>query len=40
MVESLSVAEAEFPLIADASKDAVITIDEHSKVLFANSALI
>ena len=38
-VESLSDADAEFRLIADASRDVVITIDEQSKVLFANSAL-
>jgi PAS domain S-box-containing protein len=39
MVESLSDAEAEFRLIADASRDVVITIDEQSKVLFANAAI-
>jgi PAS domain S-box-containing protein len=39
MVESLSVAEVEFRLIADASRDVVITIDDQSKVLFASSAL-
>lgn len=39
MVESLSSVDAEFRLIADAVKDAVITIDEHSKILFANSAI-
>jgi PAS domain S-box-containing protein len=39
MVESLSGAEAEFRLIADASRDVVITIDEQSKVLFANTAI-
>jgi PAS domain S-box-containing protein len=39
MVESLSSADAEFRLIADAAKDVVITIDEHSTVLFANNAI-
>jgi PAS domain S-box-containing protein len=39
MVESLSDAESEFRLIADASRDVVITIDEQSKILFANAAI-
>ncbi len=39
IVESLSDTESEFRLIADASRDVVITIDEQSKVLFANAAM-
>jgi PAS domain S-box-containing protein len=39
MTVSLSSAEQEFRLIADASPDAVITIDETSTVIFANPAI-
>jgi PAS domain S-box-containing protein len=36
---SLSNAERQFHLIADASRDAVVTINENSTVLFANPAI-
>ncbi len=39
MTASLAGAEGQFQLIADASRDAVVTIDEHSKILFANTAM-
>ena len=39
MTDTLAGAEAQFQLVADASRDAVVTIDEQSKILFANSAI-
>ncbi len=39
MTSSLSSAEGQFHLIADASRDAVVTIDDSSTVLFANAAI-
>lgn len=39
MPETLSDASGEFQMVADASKDVVLTIDESSTILFANTAV-
>jgi PAS domain S-box-containing protein len=37
--EALAIGEAQYRLLADTATDAIVTVDEHGRVLFANPAL-